>query len=52
MLEEKPGCYIWLGGGSTESECRVHTPTYDFNDEILVMGASYWEGLVETILKK
>ena len=52
MLEEKPGCYIWLGGATADRESKVHTPTYDFNDETLVIGASYWATLVETILKK
>src|SRR3546814_2478184 len=41
MLEHKPGAYILLGnGGAEEGGCSyVHTPTYDFNDEILLTGA-------------
>ena len=51
MLQEKPGCYILLGNGVGEDGgCMVHNPNYDFNDEILPIGASYWAGLVRTIL--
>ena len=49
MLQERPGCYIWVGNG-VENEpggCMVHNPKYDFNDEILSIGASYWVKLVE-----
>jgi hippurate hydrolase len=48
MLERKPGAYILLGnGGTEEGGCSyVHTPTYDFNDEILLTGAAYWVNLV------
>lgn len=52
MLQESPGCYIWLGNGA-EGElggCSIHNPYYDFNDEIAVLGASYWAELVETAL--
>ncbi|MCG8354059.1 MAG: M20 family metallopeptidase [Kiloniellales bacterium] len=54
MLEAKPGCYIWLGNGA-EGEpggCMVHNPSYDFNDEAAVIGASYWAKLVETALPR
>ncbi len=47
MLQEKPGCYIWLGNGTSEGGCLLHNPHYDFNDEILPVGASYWVKLVE-----
>ena len=50
MLRERPGCYVWLGNGSTEGGCMLHNPGYDFNDEILPVGASYWATLVEQIL--
>ena len=52
MLEEKPGCYIWLGNGveGGPGGCYVHNPHYDFNDEASVIGASYWARLVETAL--
>ena len=48
MLEKKPGCYIWIGGG--EDACSLHNSRYDFNDGILVAGASYWARLAETVL--
>jgi len=47
MLNEKPGCYVWLGNGPGEGGCMLHNPHYDFNDEILSVGASYWARLVE-----
>ena len=47
MLQEKPGCYIWIGNGSSENSCLLHNPHYDFNDEILSVGAAYWVKLVE-----
>ena len=50
MLRERPGCYVWLGNGPTEGGCMLHNPGYDFNDEILPVGASYWATLVEQIL--
>ncbi len=50
MLQEKLGCYVWLGNGSSDGDCLLHNPHYDFNDDILSTGASYWVKLVETIL--
>ncbi|WP_262965031.1 M20 aminoacylase family protein [Methylobacter psychrophilus] len=47
MLQKKPGCYIWIGNGSSENSCLLHNPHYDFNDEILSVGAAYWVKLVE-----
>ncbi len=52
MLQEKPGCYLWLGNGSSENGCLLHNPHYDFNDAILPIGAAYWVKLVETALPK
>jgi hippurate hydrolase len=52
MLQKKPGCYIWIGNGGAEGGCLLHNPHYDFNDEILPIGASYWVKLVETALAK
>ena len=52
MLTEVPGCYFLLGNGEGEFHgCSVHNPHYDFNDEILPLGISYWVKLVETVLK-
>ena len=50
MLQEKPGCYILIGNGTSEGGCMLHNPSYDFNDEILPLGACYWAKLVETVL--
>jgi len=50
MLREKPGTYVWIGNG--ENRENLHHPGYDFNDEILPLGATYWSRLVETALAK
>jgi len=50
MLQEKPGSYIWIGNGDGEGSCMVHNPGYDFNDEILPIGATYWVKMTEEIL--
>ncbi len=47
MLLEKPGCYVWLGNGPGTGGCSLHNPHYDFNDEALQIGASYWVTLAE-----
>ncbi len=52
MLREKPGCYVWLGNGPGTGGCTLHNPHYDFNDEILTLGVSYWVRLVEQALPK
>ena len=50
MLQAKPGCYVWLGNGPGEGGCMLHNPHYDFNDDILTTGASYWARLAEHLL--
>ncbi|WP_075790808.1 M20 aminoacylase family protein [Massilia putida] len=51
MAEARPGCYIALGNGvGTFGGCSVHNPGYDFNDEIIPIGAGFWGALVETVL--
>jgi len=50
MLNEKPGAYMWIGNGPRDGGCMLHNPHYDFNDEVLPLGASYWAKLVETRL--
>jgi hippurate hydrolase len=48
MLNERPGCYVWLGqGGQVGGEGALHHPRYNFNDEALPIGASYFANLVE-----
>jgi amidohydrolase len=50
MLQVRPGCYIWAGNGSAANERLLHSPYYDFNDDLLPVGASYWIRLVERLL--
>ena len=50
MLEKKPGSYIWLGAGEGKSGCMLHNTKYDFNDNVLPLGISYWEQLVKSEL--
>ena len=51
MLLERPGNYIMIGNGDGElTSCMVHNPHYDFNDEILPIGATYWVELARELL--
>lgn len=52
MLNEKPGCYLWLGQGGGDSSANVHHPQYDFNDSVLTIGASVLARLVEELQPK
>ena len=52
FLGERPGCYVWIGNGAGEGGCMLHNPHYDFNDDILMLGASYWARLAENLLAK
>jgi amidohydrolase len=47
MLNERPGSYIFVGNGNSAG---LHHPAYDFNDETIPAGTSYWVRLVETAL--
>jgi amidohydrolase len=47
MLEARPGAFIFIGNGDSAT---LHHPSYDFNDEVLPYGMSYWVELVETAL--
>lgn len=49
MLQAKPGCYIRVGQGGREG-CYLHNSRYDFNDEILPLGAALYASLVEQAL--
>ena len=56
LLNALEGAYIWIGNGlvpedSPEGGCMLHNTRYDFNDEILPIGSSYWVELVRSILK-
>ena len=44
MLEERPGAYILVGNGDT---AMVHNPDYNFNDDAIPAGCSWWAELVE-----
>lgn len=51
MLHHKPGCYLFIGnGGDGPGGCGLHSPHYDFNDEILSTGANFWVHLVRSQL--
>jgi amidohydrolase len=47
MLQARPGAFIFIGNGDSAG---LHHPAYDFNDEAIPVGASYWVRLVETAL--
>jgi len=50
MLLERPGCYVWIGNGDGTHRtmghgmgpCMLHNGSYDFNDDLLPLGATYW----------
>ena len=44
MLEKRPGAFIFVGNGDTAG---LHNPAYDFNDNAIPVGCSYWVRLVE-----
>ncbi|MDB5959547.1 MAG: amidohydrolase [Massilia sp.] len=58
MLQAKPGCYVFIGNGEGEHRdgghglgpCQLHNGSYDFNDKLLPVGASYWVRLAEMSL--
>jgi hippurate hydrolase len=52
MLEEVPGCYLFIGNGDGDSAgaCMVHNPSYNFNDENIGVGSAFWALLVERYL--
>ena len=44
FLNEIPGCFAWIGNGDSAS---LHNPHYDFNDNVLTIGSSFFATLVE-----
>ena len=50
FLQQRPGAYVWLGNGPGEGGCMLHNPHYDFNDEVIPVGVTYWVRLVEHLL--
>ncbi|MDP3865570.1 MAG: M20 aminoacylase family protein [Rhodoferax sp.] len=59
MLQAKPGCYAFIANGDGDHRalghgggpCMLHNPSYDFNDDLLPIGATYWVRLAEAWLK-
>lgn len=55
MLQAKPGCYAFIGNGDGDHRtlghgggpCTLHNPSYDFNDDLLPLGATFWVRLAE-----
>jgi len=62
MLLEKPGAYIFLGNGDVNGlhrpaghglgPCTLHNPSYDFNDDLIPIGAAFWQLLTRRFLEK
>jgi hippurate hydrolase len=50
MLQARPGAYVFLGQGGAPGGCFLHNPNYDFNDEVIPLGAGYLAALVEESL--
>ncbi|MGZ3236176.1 MAG: M20 aminoacylase family protein [Burkholderiaceae bacterium] len=58
MLRNKPGCYVFIGNGEGDHRvsghglgpCNLHNGSYDFNDALLPIGATYWVKLAEAYL--
>jgi hippurate hydrolase len=52
MLQARPGAYLLLGNGEEGvGGCSLHNPAYDFNDDILSIGADFWVTLVQSQLQ-
>ena len=55
MLQAKPGAYCFIGNGDGSHRemghgagpCVIHNPSYDFNDDLIPLGATYWVRLAE-----
>jgi hippurate hydrolase len=52
MLEAVPGCYVLLGAGRSSDNPALHSPHFDFNDEVLPLGAGLWVSLVRQTLAR
>jgi amidohydrolase len=60
MLQAKPGAYCFISNGDGEHRemghgagpCTLHNPSYDFNDDLIPLGATYWVRLAEEWLAK
>ncbi len=60
MLKAKPGAYVFIGNGDGTHRaaghglgpCMLHNPSYDFNDELIPLGATYWVRLAQNFLAR
>ena len=60
MLQVRPGCYAFIGNGEGDHRamghgggpCTLHNPSYDFNDDLIPLGATYWVQLAEKWLSR
>ena len=60
MLQAKPGAYVFIGNGDGAHRemghgagpCTLHNPSYDFNDDLIPLGATYWVQLAEAFLAR
>jgi hippurate hydrolase len=50
LAQARPACYVWLVNGPTVGGCMLHSPHYDFNDEIIATGIRYWMQLARLAL--
>jgi hippurate hydrolase len=50
LVRAVPGCYAWLGAAREGDNPGLHSPRYDFNDDILAAGVRYWTALIERVL--
>jgi hippurate hydrolase len=50
LLQARPGAYVFLGQGGAPLGCLLHNPRYDFNDDVIPLGAGYLAALVEHAL--
>jgi amidohydrolase len=59
MLKARPGCYVFIGNGDGSHRaaghglgpCMLHNPSFDFNDDLIPLGATYWIRLTEMFLR-
>jgi metal-dependent amidase/aminoacylase/carboxypeptidase family protein len=55
MLQQRPGCYLFIANGDGDHRamghgdgpCTLHNPNYDFNDDLIPLGATFWVRLTE-----
>ena len=60
MLQARPGCYVFIANGEGDHRemghgggpCTLHNPSYDFNDDLIPLGATYWVRLAEQWLSR